>query len=125
MKRHLAIIICIFIFLIGCSPSAPAGKVSAADAIKVVQESESTYPGTKTTDAIAGLLKIMKSRGAAVDVIGWSQDYKTGGTHDVWFKVKIDNSISEFHWIIGVDGIITPANKIAQNVTKAPSAARQ
>jgi hypothetical protein len=49
---------------------------------------------------------------------GWTQDYRSGGTHDVWFKVKVNDSLSEFHWVISPDGIIHSANELAQNVTK-------
>lgn len=97
--------------------SEASSKVSAAAVVQVVQSSKSTYPGVSTTDAIAGLLKTLRSRGRFVDIVGWSQEYRSGGTQDVWFKVKIDDSLSEFHWVITPDGMINPANKLTQNVT--------
>jgi len=113
-------VLCIImlVFFSACSANEPSSKVSAADAIKVIQQSESNYSGVTTTDAIAGLLKIKQSQGGFVDIVGWSQDYRSGGTHDVWFKVKTNDSLSEFHWVITPDGMINPANKLAQNVTK-------
>jgi len=53
-----------------------------------------------------------------VKIIGWSQDYKSGGTHDVWFKVKTDGELSEFHWKINPDGTIIPINSLARNISK-------
>lgn len=116
--RQAVLIICLILMvsvLIGCEPP---GKVSASDAIKVIQESESTYPGVTTSKAIAGLLQALEARGRFIDVVGWTQEYRSGGTHDVWLKVKVNDDPSEFHWVISSDGTINPANQLAQNVTK-------
>lgn len=111
------ILVCVFI-LSACTPGGQSGKISAAEVVGIVQKAESTYPGVTTSDAIAGLLGVLKNRGGAIDIIGWSQDYRSGGTHDVWFKVKVNDDLSEFHWVVTPDGTITPSNNLAQNVTK-------
>lgn len=114
----------LMIFFVSCESSGPVGKVSAADAIRVVQESESTFPGTSTTKAIAGLFTVVQNRGGYIQIVGWSQDYRSGGTHDVWFKAKENDKPVEFHWVIDPDGSIHPANALAQNVTKANQVAK-
>lgn len=116
MKRYIVYIL--LIFVMGCS-SEPSGKVNAADAIDVIKKTESSFPGTSTAEAITGLLNMMKNKGAAVDVIGWSQEYKSGGTHDVFFKVKLNGELSVFQWQIKPDGLVIPTNTLALNVTKA------
>jgi len=121
MRGTIACLI-LSILLAGCSSNEPSSRVSAAHVVQIVQDSESTYPGVKTADAIAGLLKIMQSRGGFIDIAGWSQDFRSGGTHDVWFKVKTDGELSEFHWVITPDGMINPANELARSVTKVQAA---
>lgn len=102
--------------LLACSPQN-VGKVKSDDAVKVIQDSKSVFDGTSTSKAIAGLLSILDRRGRYVEIIGWSQNYRSGGTHDVWFKVKVNDALSEYHWVIDPDGTINPANQLAQSVT--------
>lgn len=94
-------------------------SINPADVIKSVQNYESSYPGVTVTKAIAGLLTVIEARGRFIDVIGWTQDYRPGGTYDVWLKVKVDDDPSEFHWVVTPDGVIHPVNKLARNVSKA------
>lgn len=116
MKRYIIYIL--LVFIAGCT-SEPSSKVNAADAIDVIKKTESFFPGTSTAEAITGLLNMMKNKGTAVDVIGWSQEYKSGGTHNVFFKVKLNDELSVFQWQIKPDGLVVPANTLALNVTKA------
>lgn len=102
--------------LFACS-TQPGNKVSANDAVKVVQESKSVFDGADTAQAIANLLALHSKGGRHVEVTGWSQGYRPGGTHDVWFKVKVNDKTNEYHWVVDPDGAINPVNDLAQSVT--------
>lgn len=102
--------------LFACS-TQPGSKVSAHDAVKVVQESKSVFDGADTAQAIANLLALHSKGGRHVEVTGWSQGYRPGGTRDVWFKVKVNDKKNEYHWVVDPDGTINPANDLAQSVT--------
>jgi len=110
----MILIICI----VGCGEDKPRLKVDTSEVIKYVQDSESSFPGVNISTAISGLLSVMKKRGAYVDILGWSQEYRLGGIQDVWFKVKTDDELSTFHWVITPDGKLNPANDLSRKVTK-------
>jgi len=75
------------------------------------------FDGADTAQAIANLLALHSKGGRHIEVAGWSQGYRPGGTHDVWFKVKVNDKTNEYHWVVGPDGTINPANDLAQSVT--------
>ena len=117
MKKIMSFMLSLAV-LSACSAHDVSEKVKAQDAIRVIQKSASAFPGVNTSDAIAAILKTMQSNGNVIDIVGWTQAYRSGGTHDIWFKVKANDSLSEFHWVISPDGTIKPGNRLTGNVTK-------
>jgi len=114
-------ILMLLIFIVGCGDSSTKSEVDAANVVTFVQDSESCFPGVTINKAIAGLLAVMQNKGSYIEIVGWSQDYTSGGKQDVWFKVKTDDELSTFHWVITPDGKLHAANALAQKVTKSPA----
>ncbi|MRR33190.1 hypothetical protein EG829_00625 [bacterium] len=109
-----------FLTTIGCGFRGYQEKEDARSkaAITAVQQSESTFPGVDTTNAIAGLLATMESRGKYVKINGWSCDKNMNDSnYDVWFTVTINDVQDKYHWVVKGKEVM-PANELAQAVTK-------
>ena len=105
-------------------PKINIAKINEDLACNTVQQSESSFSGTKIIEAISGLLTVSKSLGNLVEIVGWyaTQRYVPGkekSGHDVYFAVLENGTRKEMQWIVTEDLKIYPVNELAKSVTKA------
>ena len=110
----------VLLLLVGIScdrNSSIQSKNRFDEAIRRVQDSESTLHGATTENALNVVLASLSSEGFVVQPEGWTCAYRDRQYY-IWYNLKIDRSPVKFHWIVSGQESIFPVNELARTITK-------
>ena len=110
----------VLLLLVGIScdrNSSIQSKNQFDEAIRRVQDSESTLHGATTENALNVVLASLSSEGFVVQPEGWTCAYRDKQYY-IWYNLKIDRSPVKFHWIVSGQESIFPVNELARTITK-------
>ena len=118
MKFLHILLVILLLVPAGCDTDGAAQtKTGYDEAIRRVQDSESTLPGSTTERALDVVLASLTSEGYEVQPEGWTCTYRDRQYY-IWYNLKIDKSPVKFHWVVSGAQSIVPVNELARTITK-------